>query len=38
LFVTHGEPEVAKGFGVLLQGKTGWSVLVPEYKDEVVLD
>lgn len=38
VFVTHGEPEVAKGFSALLRGKTGWSVSVPEYKAEVVLD
>lgn len=38
VFVTHGEPEVAKGFSALLREKTGWSVSVPEYKTEVVLD
>jgi metallo-beta-lactamase family protein len=38
VFVTHGEPEVAKSFSALLREKTGWSVSVPEYKAEVVLD
>ena len=38
VFVTHGEPDVAKGFSALLRGKTGWSVSVPEYKAEVFLD
>lgn len=38
VFVTHGEPEVAKGFSALLQEKTGWSVSVPEYKAQVVLE
>jgi metallo-beta-lactamase family protein len=38
VFVTHGEPEVAKGFGAFLRGKTGWYVSVPKYKAEVVLD
>ena len=38
VFVTHGEPEVARGFGALLREKTGWSVSVPEYKAEVILD
>lgn len=38
VFVTHGESEVAKNFGTLIKEKTGWSVSVPEYKAEVVLD
>ncbi len=38
VFVTHGEPEVAKGFSTRLREKTGWSVSAPEYKSEVVLD
>jgi len=38
VFVTHGEPEVAKGFSAFLRGKTGWSISVPEYKAEVFLD
>jgi len=38
IFVVHGEAESAKSFGAYLQEKTGWDVMVPEYKDEVVLD
>ncbi|MDY0355973.1 MAG: MBL fold metallo-hydrolase [Sedimentisphaerales bacterium] len=38
IFVVHGEAESAKSFGRYLQEKTGWEVMVPEYKDEVVLD
>jgi len=38
VFVTHGEPEVAKGFRTLITEKTGWSVSAPEYKTEAVLD
>ena len=38
IFVVHGEAESAKSFGRYLQEKTGWDVIVPEFKDEVVLD
>lgn len=38
IFVVHGEAESAKSFGAYIQEKTGWDVMVPEYKDEVVLD
>jgi metallo-beta-lactamase family protein len=38
LFVTHGEPEVAKRFADFLRGKTGWAISVPEYRAEVQLD
>ena len=38
IFVVHGEAESAKSFGQYIQEKTGWEVMVPEYKDEVVLD
>jgi Cft2 family RNA processing exonuclease len=38
VFVTHGEPETTRSFGALLRGKTGWSVSVPEYGKEVILD
>jgi metallo-beta-lactamase family protein len=38
IFVVHGEAESAKSFGRYLQEKTGWDVMVPEFKDEVVLD
>ncbi|MDY6892273.1 MAG: MBL fold metallo-hydrolase, partial [Chloroflexota bacterium] len=38
VFVTHGEPEVARSFGAFVREKTGWSVSLPEYKTEVILD
>jgi metallo-beta-lactamase family protein len=38
VFVTHGEPSASKGFASLVQEKTGWSVIVPEYGDEIILD
>ncbi len=38
VFITHGEQEVSRRFGDDLREKTGWSVLVPEYGREVVLD
>lgn len=38
IFVVHGEAESAKAFGKYIHEKTGWEVMVPEYKDEVVLD
>ena len=38
VFVTHGEPEVARSFGTLLRKRTGWSISVPEYNAEAVLD
>jgi len=37
VFVTHGEPEVAEGFGNLLREKTGWDISVPDYLTEVEL-
>ena len=38
VFVVHGSAQRAKNFGKYLTGKTGWSVTVPEYEDEVVLE
>ena len=38
VFVVHGESESANEFGDYLREKTGWSVAVPAYQDEVVLD
>jgi metallo-beta-lactamase family protein len=38
VFVTHGEEKAATSFANILSEKTGWSVLVPEHKAEVVLD
>jgi metallo-beta-lactamase family protein len=38
VFIVHGEAESSKHFGRYLQEKTGWNVVVPQFKDEVVLD
>ncbi len=38
LFVVHGEAESALRFGRFVQEKTGWEVLVPDYREEVVLN
>jgi len=38
VFVTHGEPDAANAFKALLEEKTGWPCVVPEYQQEVVLD
>ncbi len=38
VFVTHGEPESARGLADLLKQEKGWTASVPEYKDEVSLD
>ncbi len=38
VFVTHGEPRVARHFANLLTEKKGWKASVPGYQDEVVLD
>ena len=38
IFVVHGEAESAKAFGAYIKEKTGWEVMVPEFKDEVILD
>jgi metallo-beta-lactamase family protein len=38
LFIVHGETESAKSFGEFVKEKTGWDVLVPEFRDEVILD
>ncbi len=38
IFVVHGEAESAKAFGDHIHEKTGWDVMVPEFKDEVILD
>jgi metallo-beta-lactamase family protein len=37
LFVTHGEPDVARYFADFMKEKTGWEISVPGYKDEVNL-
>ena len=38
LFVTHGEPEVAKSFSDYLRDKMRWKVSVPAYREQVLLD
>jgi len=38
LFIVHGESESAQHFGDYIRKKTGWQVVVPDYKDEVILD
>lgn len=37
VFITHGEQESALSFGKHISNKTGWDVMVPEYRDEVIL-
>jgi metallo-beta-lactamase family protein len=38
LFVVHGEAESAERFGQYVREKTGWDVLVPNYREEVILN
>jgi metallo-beta-lactamase family protein len=38
VFVTHGEPETAKGFAAEVTKEFGLKTRVPVYRDEVVLD
>ena len=38
VFVVHGESESAQRFGDYISQKTGWQVVVPAYRDEIVLD
>ncbi len=38
VFVTHGEESAATAFQQFLTEKTGWTCVVPEYEQEVVLD
>jgi metallo-beta-lactamase family protein len=38
LFVTHGEPDVAKQFMDFLKERTSWEISIPKYQDEVILD
>jgi metallo-beta-lactamase family protein len=38
IFVTHGEPEAASAFAELIKARKGWTVSVPAYLDEAVLD
>ena len=38
VFVVHGEQASAREFGDYVRERTGWEVMVPEYKDEAILD
>lgn len=38
VFVTHGEARSAESLAAALRGKTGWNVVVPEYRQEFVLE
>jgi metallo-beta-lactamase family protein len=38
LFVVHGEAESSQRFADFITEKTNWPVVVPAYKDEVILD
>ena len=38
IFITHGEESAAAAFRKFLTDKTGWTCVVPEYEQEVVLD
>jgi metallo-beta-lactamase family protein len=38
VFITHGEESQATAFQKFLTDKTGWTCVVPEYEQEVVLD
>ena len=38
LFVVHGEAESAQRFAQYVHEKTGWDVVVPEFREEVILN
>ncbi|HSV99326.1 MAG TPA: MBL fold metallo-hydrolase [Sedimentisphaerales bacterium] len=38
LFVVHGEAQSAQHFGQFIHERTGWEVMVPEYRQEAILD
>ena len=38
VFVVHGETKSAHKFADYIREKTGWQVVVPAYKDEIILD
>jgi metallo-beta-lactamase family protein len=38
LFIVHGEAESAQRFGQYVREKTGWDVVVPEFRQEVILN
>jgi metallo-beta-lactamase family protein len=37
LFVVHGEAQSAQRFGQYVREKMGWEVVVPDYREEVIL-
>lgn len=37
VFITHGEPSVAKGFSELLKQRLGWDPMLPEYQESCML-
>jgi len=38
LFIVHGEAESAQRFGQFVREKTGWDVVVPDYREEAILN
>ncbi len=38
VFITHGEESQSEAFREFLSGKTGWTCVVPQYDQEVILD
>lgn len=38
LFVVHGEAESAQRFAEYVREKTGWDIVVPEFREEVILN
>ena len=38
VFITHGDADASVSFGEYLTDRTGWDVVVPDYKNEYVLD
>ncbi len=38
VFAVHGEPEATRNFGRYIRDNKGWDVVIPKYKDEVILD
>lgn len=38
IFAVHGEPQSTGNFAAYLREKTGWDVVIPSYKDTVILD
>jgi len=38
VFISHGDADAALAFGEYLTARTGWDVVVPDYRNEYVLD